>query len=274
MKIKKNIKLNNFIKKNILRYYYFSKLKKKGRKLLLLLKKERYIQVGLDLKKSKTKIKYISYKTLHKNFININKIYSNNDYLNILKSIKIRVDYFTNFNKVKKVLSVFDLFSPNKVSLINNLVPVYLTKFQYNLYDKHYKIMKLYKFFNLRKKNILYLQYNEYVNYNNLYFFNLYMNLKNKLLYNFFNIIINYYLSFNNIKSNNINILNLYKLFKFNKLNIKIDNYIKFKSSLKIKAMKVLDKYLMRNKMFRAGKFFHFFLEYMKNFTYRVYNNN
>jgi hypothetical protein len=38
--------------------------------------------------------------------------------------------------------------------------------------------------------------------------------------------------------------------------------------------MKVLDKYLIRNKMFRAGKFFHFFLEYMKNFTYRIYNNN
>ena len=38
--------------------------------------------------------------------------------------------------------------------------------------------------------------------------------------------------------------------------------------------MKVLDKYLIRNKMFRAGKFFHFYLEYMKNFTYRVYNNN
>lgn len=267
MKIQKTVKLNNYIKKNILRCYYFSKLKKKGRKLLMLLKKQSYIQVGLDLKRFKTNTKYLLYKTLNINFHKINKKYSNNDYLNILKNVKIRNDYFFNFNKIKKVLSIFDLFSSNKVLLVNNLVPVYLTKFQYNLYDKHYKISKLFKFFNLRKKNILYLQFNEYVNYNNLYYNNLYINLKNNILYNFFTVILNYYLFFNNIK-----ILNLYNV--LNKCNFKVDHYIKFKSNLKIKAMKVLDKYLMKNKMFRAGKFFHFFLEYMKNFTYRIYNNN
>lgn len=271
MRIKKIVKFNKFFKKKLLRYYFFFKLKKRGKKLLMLLNKQKYIQVGLDLKKlKKQKQKYLLYKTLHINFNKINRKCFKNDYLNVLKSVKIRKDYFFNFNKIKKVLSIFDFFYSNKVLLVNNLVPVFLTKFQYNLYDKIYKMIKFYKFYDLRKKNILYLQSNLYNNYNNLYYNNLYINLKNKLLYKFFNAIINYYLSFDNI-----NIFNLYNIInKLNILNIKADDYIKFKSNLKVKVMKVLDKYLIKNKMFRAGKFFHFFLEYMKNFSHRIYNNN
>jgi hypothetical protein len=175
------MRLNNFLKLKILRYYFFSKLKKKGKKLLMLLKKQRSIQVGLYFRKFKIKAKYLLYKTLHINFNKINMKSANSDYFHVLKDIKIRNDYFFNFNKIKKILSVFDLFSSNNILLVNNLVPVFLTKFQYNLYDKNFKFLKLKKYLNLKKQNLLYLQFNDNNNYNYYYFLNLYNNLKNKL---------------------------------------------------------------------------------------------
>ena len=89
------------------------------------------------------------------------------------------------------------------------------------------------------------------------------------------NVLSRYYLYFNNNDISNIfSIFKILKNTKFKYVKFGLNNYIQFKNKLNIKHAKLLDKYLIRNKMFRSGKFFYYFLEYMKNFSYSVYRNN
>lgn len=89
------------------------------------------------------------------------------------------------------------------------------------------------------------------------------------------NVLSNYYLYLNNGNINNIfSVFKILRSTKFKYVKFGINNYIRFKNELNIKYTKLLDKYLIKNKMFRPGKFFYYFLEYMKNFSYNVYRNN
>lgn len=92
--------------------------------------------------------------------------------------------------KKKSVLGAFDLFYCNKLLSVNNFVPILLTKFQYNLYDKNYKILDYFKYINLKNTNLLYLQhYSDFSNFNYLYFLKFYFNLKNMIYFNLYNVI-------------------------------------------------------------------------------------
>jgi hypothetical protein len=208
MRIKK---LSNYIilKNKILRYSYFTKFKKIGAKIFILLNKKKEIKVGLYSKQKKRNTKYLIYKTLYYSYNLCN--YNYKDYFNVIKKDKIRSDYYFNLNKKKKVLSVFDLFCVNKVLSFHNFVPVFSTKLEYNLYDKNYRILQIYKFISYKNINKLYLQYNNYNNYNNNYYYNLYVNYKNKILDKLRNVLFNYNLHCSNFKVLNIfNIINQY----------------------------------------------------------------
>jgi hypothetical protein len=157
--------------KPFLRHIFFTSYKRKGRKFLMLLKTNRYLQVGLYSKKKKVISKHLLYRTLH--FLLNNKC-NINDYLSINKSKKKRDDYCLDLKKKKKVLSVFDLFYENKLLSVKNFEPILLTKFQYNLYDKNYKIVDLFKYINFKSINLLYLQSFSFSNFNYLYFLKIY----------------------------------------------------------------------------------------------------
>ena len=272
MKLKK--KLKSIIAKDqkktpFLRHIFFTSYKRKGRKILMLLKTKRYLQVGLYSKKKRVISKHLLYKTLHLVFNNTSNI---NDYLSINKIKKQRDDYCLDLKRKKKVSSVFDLFYENKLLSVKNFEPILLTKFQYNLYDKNYKIVNLFKYINYKNINLLYLQSFAFSNLNNSYFFKFYLNLKNIIYLNIYNAFTKFYLYWNT--NHKFSIFKILKNTKFKYVNFGINNYIKFKNPLNVKHTKVLDKYLMKNKMFRPGKFFYNFLEYMKAFSYSVYKKN
>lgn len=269
-KQKSEIIIKEKIKQSFLRHVYFTTHRKVGRKFLMLLKTNRYLQVGLYNKKKRKKqiSKIVLFKTL--NFV-LNKSKPNYyDYLTVSKQKKIRDDYLI-LKKKKSVKSVFDLFYSNKLLLANNFVPIFLTKFQYNLYDNNHKFLTFLNYLNLKKTNYLYLQTYKHINYNYLYFLNFYINLKNIVFANINNVLSSYYLYLNN---NIFSIFKILKNTKFKYLKYGINNYIKFKNNYNFKRIKLLDKYLIKNRMFRAGKFFNKFLQYMKAFSYSVYKNN
>jgi hypothetical protein len=256
-KLKSKIIIKEKIKQTFLRYIYFTSYRRLGRKFLMLLKTNRYLQVGLYNKKNKKKetSKSLLFKTLH-NVLNSKK-FNYIDYLSISKY------------KKKSVVSVFDLFYCNKLLSVKKIVPIFLTKYQYNLYDNNHKFLTFLNYINLKKYNYLYLQSYNYIKYNYLYYINIYINIKNIVFYNLYNVLSSYY-----INLNTKNIFNIFKNIKFKYLKYGIHNYIKFKNPLNYKRIKLLDKYLIKNRMFRAGKFFNKFLEYMKAFSYSIYKNN
>ena len=176
------------------------------------------------------------------------------------------------FFKKKKVLSFFDLFYKNNLLAVKNFVPIFLTKFQYNLYDKNYKFLTFLKFISLKNSNLLYLQYYDFSNYNKSYFLNLYISLKNRIYYNYCNVVKDFYLYW--YAKNKFSIFKFINNTKFKYVKFGIHNYVKVKNSFNVKYIKILDKYLIKHKMFRSGKFFYNFLEYMKAFTYSVYKKN
>jgi len=270
----KNIILKKKNKRQFfLRYFYFSLFRKINRKYLMLLKTNNYIQVGCHYKKRIKISKVFLYKTLALKHIFLNKGSNIVDYFCSLSGIKKNKEsYLLNFNKIKKG-KIDDSFYFNKIVYIKNLVPILLAKTQYNLYDKNYKFIEFFNYINLRNTNLLYMLSYEYNTYNYLYFFGLYNSLKNKIIFKLHDILLYYkqylYLDesyifiFFNVMPNNV------KFLKFG-----INNYIKFKNDYSLNNKKILDKYLIRNRMFRAGKFFHYFLEYMKKLTHRVYSKN
>ena len=267
MKLKKFILSKDKI--TLLRHIYFTSFRIKGRRNFMLLKAKRYIQVGLSRIKKKIELKYLLYKTLHFNLNNLYNFY-NKDYLSIKKTKKKGDDYNYNFKKRKRVLG-FDLFYCNKLLDVKTFVPLLLSKFEYNFYDKNYIFFKIFDYCNIKKLNNLYLQSYEYKVFSYLYFDKLYLNIKNIIYQNINNILSKYYLYLNNNKNYISNILKVTKL-KYVKFGM--FDYIKIKNALNVKHFRLLDKYLIKNKMFRAGKFFYNFLEYMKNFSYNVYRNN
>jgi len=134
------------------RYFYFFEFKKINKRYLLELKKKRYIQVGLLLKKKIKLSKNYLYKTLHFIIKNKNK---NKDYFNIFNGIKnIKDDFIFTYKNKNKVFKIYDKFYSNQILLRKQLLPIFLTKFQYNLYDKNYKIYRFYNFIKLRKQNL------------------------------------------------------------------------------------------------------------------------
>jgi hypothetical protein len=259
IKKKRKIILSHNKKVPFLRYFYFYLLKKKRKRYLLELKKKIYIQVGLELKRKLKLSKNYLYKSLH--------------FIDYFKKVNKIIDYFNFDNGIKKInnkLFIIDFFYSNKVLLEKQLVPMFLTKFQYNLYNKNYIIYRFFNYVKLNKINLLYLQGFNYSNFNYLYFFNLYNYLNNYICLNYKFILFNYY-----IYKSRFNIINRFKFINNIKfINVQIDNCIKFKGNFDIKEMKVLNKYLIRARMFRAGKMFFHFLKYMKRFSYSAYKNN
>jgi hypothetical protein len=265
MRIKRSIILKNSSKNLFLRNIFFTSLKKEGRKYLMLLKKNKFIQVGLSYKKKRKISNYLLYKTLH--FFSNTK-YKNDDYLYSLKNIKKRDDYCL-IKKRKGEFSSFDLFYSNNILSVKKMVPIFLNKFQYNLYDKNYKIISFLNYLNIRKSNLLFLEFYDYSFFNTLYFLYFYNTLKSSLILKLYNILFNFNLYISNFSC----IFKIINNSKFKKLAI-TDHYVKFKDNYNVYNMKILDKYLIRNRMFRAGKFFYHFLQYMKHFTYNMYQNN
>jgi hypothetical protein len=270
-KLKSKIIIKEKIKQTFLRYIYFTSYRRLGRKFLMLLKTNKYLQVGLYNKKNKKKgtSKFLLFKTLCKvlNSKKTNYI----DYLPVSKYKKSRDDYLF-LNKRKSVVSVFDLFYCNKLLSVKNIVPIFLTKMQYNLYDNNHKFLTFLNHLKFKKYHYLYLQSYNYINYNYLYYLNFYINLKSIIFYNLYNVLSSYYINLNT--KNIFSIFNIFKNIKFKYLKYGIHNYTKFKNPLNLKRIKLLDKYLIKNRMFRAGKFFNKFLEYMKAFSYSIYKNN
>ena len=262
------------IKNTLLRHVFFTSYRSKGRRNFILLKTNRYIQVGLKKKTKKTKkaLNYLLYKTLQFIFKINTSNFENKDYLSVVKVKKKRDDYSFNLKKKKSVIADFDLFYSNRLLNVKNFVPIFITKFEYNLYDRNYNLLRYFNYQKLKTTNYLYLQSYNFIIYNYLYFCNFYINIKNNFYINIKNALSNYNLYLNNINIKNI--FNILKSTKFKYVKFGINNYIKFKNKLDVKHLKLLDKYLIRNKMFRTGKFFYHFLEYMKNFSYNVYKKN
>jgi hypothetical protein len=270
-KLKSKIIIKEKIKQTFLRYIYFTSYRRLGRKFLMLLKTNKYLQVGLYNKKNKKRgtSKFLLFKTLH-NVLNSKKT-NYIDYLPVSKYKKSRDDYLF-LNKRKSVVSIFDLFYCNKLLSVKNIVPIFLTKMQYNLYDNNHKFLTFLNHLKFKKYHYLYLQSYNYINYNYLYYLNFYINLKSIIFYNLYNVLSSYYINLNT--KNIFSIFNIFKNIKFKYLKYGIHNYTKFKNPLNLKRIKLLDKYLIKNRMFRAGKFFNKFLEYMKAFSYSIYKNN
>lgn len=276
-KIKKPIILKDEIKNTLLRHVFFTSLKSKGRRQFILWKINKYLYVGFSNKIKKATSKYLLYKSLHfysNKFKVIN--HKNKDYLSVLKIKNKRNDFCLNFSRKKSVAGVFDSFYHNSLLNVKTYVPIFFTKFEYNLYDRNYRFLKIFNYLNINKNNNLYLQTYNFIIFDSSYFFNLYLNIKYTMYIDFNNILSNYYLYLNNNDTNN-NIFSIFKILrntKFKYVKFSLNNYIKFKNKLNIKHLKLLDKYLIKNKMFSSGKFFYNFLEYMKNFSYSVYRNN
>jgi hypothetical protein len=261
-KKKKVILSKDQIKNTLLRHVFFTSFRSKGRRQFMLLKKKRYLHVGFINKLKKKASKYLLYKSLH---LSLNKVFNYKDYLPVIKII----------NNKKSVLSIFDLFYYNNLLNTKNYVPILLSKFEYNLYDRNHRFLNIFNYFNIKNYNRLYLQSYNYIVYNNFYFLNLYLNIKNNLYIDLKSVISNCYLYLNTKNINNIfSIFKILRNTKFKYVKFSLNNYIKFKNELNVKNVRLLDKYLIKNKMFRSGKFFYNFLEYMKSFTYSVYRNN
>lgn len=269
---KKSILSKDEMKNTLLRHIFFTSFRSKGRRQLMLLKTKRYIQVGFSFKKKKKAPKYLLYKSLH---FMLNKIVNNKDYFFVNKIRNKRNYYYFDSDKNQSITGTFDLFYYNELLNKNNYVPIFLSQFEYNLYDRNNKLFKIFNYLNAKKTNTTYIQSFNYIIFNNMYLFNLYLNIKKTLHIDFFNVLSKYYLYLN---SNNINnIFSIFKILnntKFKYVKFSINNYIKFKDKLNFKHARLLDKYLIKNRMFRSGKFFYHFLEYMKHFTYSVYSNN
>jgi hypothetical protein len=260
------------MKNTLLRHLFFVSFRSKGRRQLMLLKTNRYINVGLSYKKKKKASKYLLYKSLH---FMLNKIVNNKDYFFVNNIRNNRNYYYFDLDRKQNITGTFDLFYYNNLLNVKHYVPIFLSQFEYNLYDRNHKLFNIFNYLNAKQTNTTYLQSFNYIIFNNFYLLNLYLNIKKSLYIDFNNVLSKYYLYLN---SNNINnIFSIFKILnntKFKYVKFSINNYIKFKDKFNFKHARLLDKYLIKNKMFSSGKFFYNFLEYMKHFTYSVYSKN
>jgi hypothetical protein len=273
-KVKKPVILKDEIKNTLLRHVFFTSLTSKGRRQLMLWKTNKYLHVGFSNKIKKVSSKYLLYKSLHLHLDTI-KVLNKTDYLSVLKIRNKRDDFCLNFKQKRSVTGTFDLFYYNHLLKVKTYIPIFFTKFEYNLYDRNYRFLKFLNYLNLKNNNNLFLQSYDFMIFKNHYFFNLYFSIKHTMYIDLKTVLLNYYLYLNTNDKNNI--FSIFKILRNTNLKyvkFSINNYIKSKNDLNIKHLKLLDKYLIKNKMFRSGKFFYNFLEYMKSFSYNVYRNN